>query len=131
MNSKSLPQYLSSSQIIFIVYDVTNPESFANVDDWLRIVNEYASTARLHLVGNKVPPSICSLFHNIQVDLIANRRVSKQEHDSYLLNTSRFESGFFMSAKTGENVVKAFYKVLKLFTPLLSRSSIDTLAVSC
>jgi GTPase SAR1 family protein len=54
LNSKSLPQYLSSSQIIFIVYDVTNPESFANVDDWMRVVNEYAPTARLHLVGNKV-----------------------------------------------------------------------------
>lgn len=54
MNSKNLPQYLSSSQIIFIVYDVTNPESFANVDDWLRVVNSYAPSARVHLVGNKV-----------------------------------------------------------------------------
>jgi GTPase SAR1 family protein len=54
MNSKNLPQYLSSSQIIFIVYDVTNPESFANVDDWLRLVTSYAPTAKVHLVGNKV-----------------------------------------------------------------------------
>lgn len=60
MNSKNLPQYLSSSQIIFIVYDVTNPESFANVDDWLRVVNSYAPSARVHLVGNKV--SVWSLF---------------------------------------------------------------------
>lgn len=54
MNSKNLPQYLSSSQVVFIVYDVTNPESFANVDDWLRLVCEYSPQSRVHLVGNKV-----------------------------------------------------------------------------
>ncbi len=101
MNSKNLPQYLSSSQIVFIVYDVTNPESFANVEDWLRLVCQYAPTSKVHLVGNKV-------------DLIANRRVSKQEHDTFLLNTPKLQSGIFMSAKTGENVVKAFYRVSDL-----------------
>lgn len=54
MNSKNLPQYLSSSQVVFIVYDVTNPESFANVDDWLRLVRQFAPQCKVHLVGNKV-----------------------------------------------------------------------------
>mmetsp|Transcript_22914 Transcript_22914/g.23564 ORF Transcript_22914/g.23564 Transcript_22914/m.23564 type:complete len:226 (+) Transcript_22914:31-708(+) len=97
MNSKNLPQYLSSSQVVFIVYDVTNPESFANVDDWLRLVCEYSPQSRVHLVGNKV-------------DLLANRRVSKDEHDNYVIRNPKFDSSFFMSARTGENVVKAFYK---------------------
>jgi GTPase SAR1 family protein len=67
MNSKNLPQYLSSSQIIFIVYDVTNPESFANVDDWLRLVTSYAPTAKVHLVGNKVATTFMILVDSLRL----------------------------------------------------------------
>lgn len=54
MNSKNLPQYLSSSHIVFIVYDVTNAESFANLEDWLRLATLHAPAAKIHIVGNKV-----------------------------------------------------------------------------
>ena len=128
MNSKNLPQYLSSSNVIFIVYDVTNPESFANIDDWLRLVCEFApAQCKVNLVGNKVNPRnlisiqfLPSSNSFFQVDLIANRRVSKEEHDNYLIRTPKFESSFFMSARTGENVVKAFYKVSLSFIIYLS-----------
>jgi Ras-related protein Rab-28 len=54
MNSKNLPEYLSSSDLVFIVYDVTNSESFANVEDWLALAMKYSPQADMHIVGNKV-----------------------------------------------------------------------------
>jgi small GTP-binding protein len=54
MNSKNLPEYLSSSDLVFIVYDVTNSESFANVEDWLCLAKKYSPEAHIHIVGNKV-----------------------------------------------------------------------------
>jgi GTPase SAR1 family protein len=54
MNSKNLPQYLSSSHVIFIIYDVTNYESFANLEDWLRVAHTQSPAAKIHIVGNKV-----------------------------------------------------------------------------
>ena len=38
INSKNLNTYLASSDVVFLVYDVTNTESYANLDDWLRKV---------------------------------------------------------------------------------------------
>ena len=54
MNSKNLPTYLASSQVIFIVYDVTNAESFANLEDWLRVALTHSPASKIHIVGNKV-----------------------------------------------------------------------------
>jgi hypothetical protein len=45
------------------------------------------------------------------VDLIGTRQVTAKQHDSYILDHDEVKGGVFMSAKTGENVVKAFYKV--------------------
>jgi GTPase SAR1 family protein len=61
MNSNNLPNYLSSCNIIFLVYDVTNEESFNNIDDWLTVVDRNAPAAKIHLVGNKVVLFCCSL----------------------------------------------------------------------
>ena len=58
MNSKNLPKYLSGSDLVFIVYDVTNSESFANVEDWLSLAMKHAPHADVHIVGNKVCVSV-------------------------------------------------------------------------
>ena len=54
INSNNLQQYLSSAHIVFIVYDVTNPESFTNIDDWLSMVKKFSKAMHIVLVGNKV-----------------------------------------------------------------------------
>ena len=54
INSKNLRQYLSGTSIIFLVYDLTNPESFHNLEDWLSAVKQYTDKARVYLIGNKV-----------------------------------------------------------------------------
>lgn len=97
INSKNLEKYLSSAKAVFIVYDTTNRESFMNVDDWLAITRRWAKPETLvYLVGNKV-------------DLIALRQVSQSQHEDYVAQND-LKSGFFFSAKTGENVLRSFYK---------------------
>ena len=49
------------------------------------------------------------------MDLIGTRQVTAKQHDQYILANDQLKGGVFMSAKTGENVVKAFYKVRRHF----------------
>lgn len=96
INSKNLEKYISSSQIIFLTYDVTNSESFANLDDWISMVRKFSKSHYVYVVGNKV-------------DLIRQRQVTESQHERFIID-NKLKGGLFLSAKTGENVVKAFYQ---------------------
>ena len=55
LNSKSLAQYLASTDAIFMVYDITNSESFNNLNDWLLNIKKYATNVKyIYVVGNKI-----------------------------------------------------------------------------
>ena len=98
LNSKSLAQYLASTDAIFMIYDVTNNDSFNNLNDWLLNVKKYATNVKyIYVVGNKI-------------DLINLRQVSEVAHEQFVLD-NELNGSIWMSAKTGENVVKAFYMV--------------------
>lgn len=97
IHSKNIIQYLGSSSAIFLVYDVTNKDSFNNLDDWLRVARNHSPCKYLYVVGNKI-------------DLISLRQVTKPQHELFIAENNIF-GGLFMSAKSGENVVRAFYEV--------------------
>jgi Ras-related protein Rab-28 len=97
IHSKNLPTYLEHSSAILLVYDVTNRESFANLDDWLTQARKTAKTEHIYLLGNKV-------------DLIGQRQVTAKQHEAFVAENG-LKGGMFGSAKTGENVVKLFYKI--------------------
>lgn len=97
IHSKNLEKYIVNSSVIFLVYDLTNIESFNNLDDWLSKVRKYSNSKLLYLVGNKL-------------DLYHLRQVTEKQHDGFISGNS-LSGGLFMSAKTGENVVKTFYQV--------------------
>lgn len=61
INSKNLREYLSGASVLFLVYDLTNPESFRNLEDWLRAARKYSQKARIYLVGNKVGCELASI----------------------------------------------------------------------
>jgi len=99
IHSKNIQQYVSTSSAVFLVYDVTNTESFNNLDDWLRALAKYGVTKNVYLVGNKV-------------DMISQRQVTLAQHNAFMKEKeNNFRGSLFMSAKSGENVVKAFYQV--------------------
>lgn len=97
IHSKNLSTYLQHSNAIILIYDVTNRESYANLDDWLSQTRKCCNTDHVYLLGNKV-------------DLVGQRQVSLKEHDSFVAG-NKLKGGMFGSAKTGENIVRMFYKV--------------------
>lgn len=97
IHSKNIEQYVGSSSAIFLVYDVTNTDSFDNLDDWLRIARKYSTSKYIYVVGNKI-------------DLIAIRQVTKNQQEHFVSEKNLY-GGLYMSAKSGENVTRAFYEV--------------------
>lgn len=97
IHSKNLRSYLESTDAVMLVYDVTNPESFANIQDWLLQLRKYNTSKYLYLIGNKV-------------DMIALRQITSNQHDAFV-QENNFQGGGFCSAKTGENIVKMFYRI--------------------
>mmetsp|Transcript_4783 Transcript_4783/g.6588 ORF Transcript_4783/g.6588 Transcript_4783/m.6588 type:complete len:231 (-) Transcript_4783:108-800(-) len=98
IQSKNLKGYISHSDAIMLVYDVTNTESFRNLEDWLIQIRPLSKqTAKIYLVANKI-------------DLIALRQVNSDDHDRFIVE-NQLSGGLMVSAKTGENVVKCFYKI--------------------
>lgn len=84
--------YYRGSSAVFVVYDVTDRESFDHIISWMREVEKYGSLKSvIHIVGNKT-------------DL--KRKVSYDEAKSYAdsLGVKYIE----VSAKTSSNIDKAF-----------------------
>lgn len=91
--------YYRVSDVVILVFDVTEPQSFANVVNWLEDVRSYASDAvDIILVGNKT-------------DLESSRKISfdKAKHYASEHNLIYMES----SAKSGYNVEEVFSTIAK------------------
>lgn len=96
IHSKNLSKYLESANAVMLMYDVTNFQSFANIEDWISKLRKFNQTEYIYLIGNKV-------------DMIGQRVVTPKQHDECVFNY-HFKRGIFCSAKTGENVVRMFYQ---------------------
>ena len=89
-----IPMYIRDANIILVVYDITNKDSFIHTDHW---VNETKDLKRedaiFVLVGNKI-------------DLEENRVVSSKEAEDFA--TQKGFLFFEVSAKTGDHVEELF-----------------------
>ena len=90
--------YINNSQGFIFVYDITNRESFNNVENWVNLALEK---------NNK---NICNFLVGNKTDKEAERKVSIKEGE-ILAKEKNF---FFLetSAKTDDNVQKLFYYCL-------------------
>ena len=93
-----IPMYIRDANIILVVYDITNKDSFVHTEHW---VNETKDLKRedaiFVLVGNKI-------------DLEEKRVVSSKEAESFAN-----EKGFLfheVSAKTGDEIQELFTSVI-------------------
>ncbi|XP_019335285.1 ras-related protein Rab-28 isoform X2 [Alligator mississippiensis] len=100
IGGKMLDKYIYGAQGILLVYDITNYQSFENLEDWYNVVkkvNEESETQPLvALVGNKI-------------DLEHMRTVKADKHQRFCQ-----ENGFsshFVSAKTGDSVFLCFQRI--------------------
>lgn len=87
-------QYLRGGHVILLVYDITDRESFENVENWINTIYDKAdSDVCILLVGNKI-------------DMEKKRVVMYEEGEKL---AKKFKVPFFeCSAKTGENINKIF-----------------------
>ena len=100
--SQMFTSYIHGASIICFCYDVTDAQSFADLDDWFMRVSEKFSTEKskpdLYLLGNKV-------------DLIGLRQVSEKRHAAWIDRQDDVKGGFFVSARSGENILRVFHAV--------------------
>jgi Ras-related protein Rab-1A len=91
--------YYRGADGIILVYDVTNPESFEHVEEWLTEVNRYADDATVKLlVGSKA-----DLKSEYQVPEAVAQQFAEQNNLLFILT----------SAKTSTNVDAAFLTLAK------------------
>ena len=92
--------YFRGSNGILLIYDVTNKDSFKNLDNWLEVIENNASDNVLKiLIGNKI-------------DLVDEIEVKHEEGQQF---ANRFNMQFIeTSAKLDTNVSEAFETLAKL-----------------
>ena len=93
-------------QGIIILFDITNKDSFNNLNLWIKIINEHCGDKMsMIIVGNKC-------------DLEENRAVSKEEIYNYI---KKMKKQFIeTSCKTGKNIKKAVDNIIKKIINSLS-----------
>ncbi|OMJ90868.1 hypothetical protein SteCoe_6747 [Stentor coeruleus] len=92
-----IPNYIRDSSVAVIVFDITNKQTFINIDKWVEDVkNERGNDAVVVLVGNKI-------------DKAEERTVTQEEAQ----NKAKSFDGFYIetSAKTGDNVKQLFKQI--------------------
>jgi len=95
-----LPTYFRKAKGVILVYDITNAKSFESLSErWMTQLNDHASSDDLAklLVGNKS-------------DLDASREVSTERAEQFCRDYGM--ETLETSAKSGENVLKAFEKLI-------------------
>ena len=91
--------YFNTSDGFLVIYDITNRESFLNINNWIEQINT--------LVGGNVK---CIIFGN-KNDLKEVRKVSIKEGEEM---AKKYNCKFFeTSAKEGNNLEEGFYDITK------------------
>lgn len=89
--------YLEGSHCCFIVFDLTNKETFDHLQDWLTELKRFAGDIPFIIIGNKN-------------DLEEKRKISKEEMEKKAKEIGAVDC-FETSAKTGDGVDDAFKKL--------------------
>lgn len=94
-----LTNYIHGSSAILLCYDVTNYDSFQDLEDWLRLIKQTYKKEEL--------PLICVVGNKVDLNHIS--AVSKDKHNQFV-DENDFGS-YFVSAKTGDNVERTFFEI--------------------
>lgn len=101
IGSKMISNYIFGAHGVLLVYDVTNYQSFLDLQDWAALV------ARTFAKEPKAPPLY--LVAN-KMDLVHMQAVSSAKHDE-LAESLKVAGSFFLSAKTADGVDRAFLRL--------------------
>ena len=92
-------QYIRKAEGILLFYDVSFPDTYNHIENWLSSIKEYSHEAIIPivLIGNKID-------RGFSVPKEKSNQFSAQNHIPI----------FYTSAKTGENVNMAFQEITRL-----------------
>ncbi|XP_043087255.1 ras-related protein Rab-28 isoform X2 [Puntigrus tetrazona] len=100
IGGKMLDKYIYGAQGVLLVYDITNSQSFENLEDWLNMVRkaneESDAQPAISLIGNKI-------------DLEHMRTVKMEKHQRFCQENGLISQ--FVSAKTGDSVFLCFQRL--------------------
>ncbi|XP_015200527.1 ras-related protein Rab-28 isoform X5 [Lepisosteus oculatus] len=103
IGGKMLDKYIYGAQGVLLVYDITNYQSFENLEDWFAVVKKVNEEAEcqpvVSLVGNKI-------------DLEHMRTVKADKHQRFCQENGLISQ--FVSAKTGDSRLAADILGIKL-----------------
>ena len=109
--------YYKNSACSFIVYDVTNKQSFLNVQDWFNECKKQTPrTVTMVLVGNKV-------------DLEDKREVTYEEGENFARDNSMLF--YETSAKNGDNIENMFYDSAEIIANKINEGYYDLDRENC
>jgi len=89
-----IPNYIRGASLIFLVYDISNKNTFNNLNNWIDFINQYESTT-IVICGNK-----------IDLELENKREVSYEEGKNFAEENDLLF--FETSAKEGNNIQEIF-----------------------
>jgi Ras-related protein Rab-28 len=108
--SSMMSRYIRGASVIFLCYDVTDPSSFADLEDWLSLVRktekEEAQEAAAASISTPRPAALYLVGNKIDLEHL--RKVAAPSHDRFV-SLNKLQGGFYLSARSGENVLTAFY----------------------
>lgn len=102
-----VPMYARGAAVVIVVFDLSDRESFEQLNEWTRVVKEEVPTAKMILCANK-----CDLSYDVPKDEI---ETWADEHDMQTM---------FVSAKTSKNITDLFDLAGELL-PVVPREQID------
>ena len=103
--------YYKNSVCAFVVYDITNRNSFANIQNWIEDCKLiYPQTITVVFIGNKS-------------DINIKRAVTYKEGNDWAINHDMIF--FETSAKTGENINEAFEKSVRIVDQKIQENEYD------
>jgi len=120
IGSRMITNYISGAHAVLLCYDITNYESFANLEDWYGLVLKTFENKQLPytaLIGNKF-------------DLRHLTAVRIEQHNQFAEENEM--ASYLMSAKSGDQVHQCFNKVACTLAkiPLKAENDISTSVVT-
>ncbi|OQS03239.1 ras family GTPase [Thraustotheca clavata] len=116
IGGKMLKNYIFGAHAVLLVYDITNYESFQNLEDWLRLVQRTFGDSKLPYIG------LCGNKN----DLNHLRTVKAAKHKQFA-DENEMKS-YMLSAKTGDQVNSTFFQIAAdLAGVIVTRPEVETI----
>jgi Ras-related protein Rab-28 len=103
-----LSKYVMGAHAVVLCYDITSTESFENLEDWMAVVSSAVEARRAKTGSAELAGPKAFVIGN-KTDISHLRTVKMAKH--LALATKLGGPGFLCSAKTGDQVGQAFFRI--------------------